>query len=243
MNSTLAIIPALNEEASLPFVIDGLRARHPSVDVLVVDDGSTDATARIAREHGAIVAKLPFNMGIGAALRTGFRFADERGYARAFQFDADGQHDSGEVEKLLAALDDGADLVIGTRFSATARADHDYRVGLTRGSAMGVLRLVIRILVGRSFTDTSSGFRGFSRQMIELFSSTYPREYMDSVEALVLASYHGFRVEEVAVRMHERAGGVASNRNVKLLYHYMRLVALLLVTFVGRSRAERTGAQ
>lgn len=224
---TLAIIPAYNEAEALPAVLDDLRRAHPTIDVLVIDDGSRDSTAAVAARHGALVAALPFNLGIGGALRTGFRFAKDHGYDRAFQFDADGQHDSLEVTKLMRRLDAGADLVIGTRFSGE---DDEYVVGRTRGLAMGILRTLVRTVLGRRFTDTSSGFRGFSRSMIEYFAETYPREYMDSVEALVSASYRGFRVEEVAVRMHERAGGVPSNRSFKLMYHYLRLLTLLLLT-------------
>lgn len=241
MIRTLAIIPALNEEGSLPAVLDGLRTAMPTVDILVIDDGSTDATVEVAREHGAIVASLPFNLGIGAALRTGFRFASEQHYDRAFQFDADGQHDPHEVPKLMAGLDAGADLVIGTRF---ADADGEYIVGMTRGTAMGVLRAMIRMLVGRRFTDTSSGFRGFSRPMIEFFARNYPREYMDSVEALVLASYRGFTVDEVPVTMHERTAGVASQRSFKLMYHYLRLLSLLvLTTSRGARRSGKADAR
>src|SRR5690606_22053496 len=136
-----------------------------------------------------------------AALRVGFRFAADNGYDRAFQFDADGQHDSGEVDKLLAALDEGAEMVVGSRF---AEGGGEYAVGATRGTAMTILRGTIRVLLGRRFSDTSSGFRAFSRPVIEYFAKTYPREYMDSVEALVLASYQGFRIAEVPVQMHER---------------------------------------
>ena len=240
MTTTLAIIPALNEAESLPAVLDDLATRLPHVDVLVVDDGSTDETALVAHEHGAIVASLPFNLGIGAALRTGFRYAARHGYDRAFQFDADGQHDAGEVHKLLTALDDGADMVIGTRF---APGEHEYAVSRVRGAAMLMLRVMIRLLLGRRFSDTSSGFRGFNRDVIEHFARVYPREYMDSVEALVSASYRGFRIDEVPVQMHERAGGQPSNRNFKLIYHYLRLWSMLVVTASVRGRRARVAGR
>lgn len=238
MQSILAIIPAWNEEASLAAAIADLRENAPApLDILVVDDGSTDSTPRIAEENGAVVASLPFNLGIGAALRTGFQFAHFHGYQRAFQFDADGQHDAREVSKLMAGLDDGLDLVIGSRFIG----DGEYVVGSTRGVAMTLLRWTIRALTGKRFTDTSSGFRGFSRPLIAHFARQYPREYMDSVEALVNASYNGFRVAEVPVRMRERVGGVPSNRNVKLMYHYIRLLSVLLFTF-SRTARRREGS-
>jgi glycosyltransferase involved in cell wall biosynthesis len=239
---TLAIIPAFNEEASLPNVLRTLQETLPGVDVLVIDDGSRDDTATVARNAGALVAQLPFNMGIGAALRTGFRFAADGGYDRAFQFDADGQHDAAEVRKLLDRLDDGADMVIGTRFSGAEDVATEYEVGRTRGFAMSLLRALIRTVLGRRFTDTSSGFRAFNRPVIEYFAVTYPREYMDSVEALVSASYRGFRVEEVGVTMHEREAGVPSNRNFKLVYHYLRLVLVLVVTASRDARRAKVAA-
>lgn len=120
---TLIVIPALNEEASLPGVLASLRSGTPGCDILVVDDGSTDATARVSAALGATVALLPFNLGIGGALRAGFRYAVEQGYDRAVQFDADGQHDVNEIDTLLLQLDRGADLVVGSRF---AMEDHGY---------------------------------------------------------------------------------------------------------------------
>lgn len=232
---TVALIPAWNEEESIGDVLSSLQKRHPDFDILVIDDGSTDRTADIAEDQGAYVASLPFNLGIGAALRTGFQFAAHHDYDRAFQFDADGQHDSIEVSKLMERLDGGADLVIGSRFLD----NQGYEVGSTRGLAMQFLRWMIQLLVGTRFTDTSSGFRGFSRPMIKHFATEYPREYMDSVEALVNASYHGFHVVEVPVTMHERAGGTPSNRSIKLLYHYVRLWSVLVLTFSRRGRQTK----
>jgi glycosyltransferase involved in cell wall biosynthesis len=230
---TLVIIPAYNEEAALPGVLADLAARAPGLDVLVVDDGSTDRTAAVARAAGAVVARLPFNLGIGGALRAGFRYAVRRGYDRAVQFDADGQHDAGEIPRLLAALDDGADLVIGSRF---ADKSVPYDVGRTRRLAMRVLHLGVRALSGRRFTDTSSGFRAFSRPMLERFAASYPVDYMDSVEALLLALAAGMRVEEVPVRMRVRVAGAPSNRSFKLVYHYLRLLVVMATSAGRRSR-------
>jgi hypothetical protein len=149
------------------------------------------------------------------------------------QFDADGQHDAGEIPRLLAALDDGADLVIGSRF---ADKSVPYDVGRTRRLAMRVLHLGVRALSGRRFTDTSSGFRAFSRPMLERFAASYPVDYMDSVEALLLALAAGMRVEEVPVRMRVRAAGAPSNRSFKLVYHYLRLLVVMATSAGRRSR-------
>src|ERR1700712_1442742 len=146
---TLVIIPAYNEAASLPAVLTRLRAARPHDDVVVIDDGSTDATAAVGREQGVVVLSLPFNLGIGGALRTGFRYAVLHGYDRAAQLDADGQHEPEALDVLFAGLDDGADLVIGSRFLDVG----DYEVGGTRKRAMGMLQGLIRLLTRRRFTD------------------------------------------------------------------------------------------
>jgi glycosyltransferase involved in cell wall biosynthesis len=236
---TLVIIPALNEEESLPAVLTTLRTGVPDCDILVVDDGSTDNTAAVARNGGAMVARLPFNLGVGGALRTGFRFASRHGYERAVQFDADGQHDVEGVNTLLRALDDGADVVVGSRFIQAAGG---YRTGAVRGGAMSVLRFTLSLLAGQHFTDTSSGFRAYSRRVIEYFADAYPLEYLsDTVESLLLACYAGFNVVETPVTMRERKGGVPSNRNVRLVYHYIRLLLVLIaMASVRQRRTART---
>jgi glycosyltransferase involved in cell wall biosynthesis len=229
--STLAVIPAYNEAEALPATIADLRSLQPDVDIVVVDDGSRDETAAVATSLGVDVLRLPFNLGIGGALRCGFRFAVRKGYSRAFQFDADGQHLASEVDTLLAPLDDGADMVVGVRFGG----DNAYVVGRSRRVAMGVLRTLARWLTGRRLADTSSGFRAFSRPMLERFAEDYPLEYMDSVEALVQAVREGYDVREVPVAMRHRAAGLASNRRFRLVYHYIRLLVVL-----GSSRRPRS---
>ena len=234
---TLVIIPALNEEASLPRVLDDLASQLPDFDVLVVDDGSRDGTACVAARCGVAVLSLPFNLGVGGALQTGFRYAVRNGYDRAIQFDADGQHDPTEVRKLIAGLDAGADLMIGSRFAAGGAVT--YPVGPPRRLGMKVLRRIVRALVGRDFTDTTSGFRAFSRPMLEFFAVTYPTEYMgDTVEALVIASNNGFHPDEVGVNMHGRTGGAPSNRRFRLFYYYVRLVVVLLSSARRRSTRD-----
>lgn len=236
---TLVIIPAFNEEASLPAVLASLRARVPQYDVLVVDDGSADNTAAVARRGGAMVARLPFNLGVGGALRTGFRFATRHGYERAVQFDADGQHDVAAINDLLGELDSGADVVVGSRFAA---GRDRYRTGVVRGGAMSILRFALSLLTGQRFTDTSSGFRAYSHGVIEYFADTYPLEYLsDTVESLLLACYAGFNVVEVPVTMNERSAGMPSNRNLHLIYHYARLLLVLIaMASVRRRRSART---
>jgi glycosyltransferase involved in cell wall biosynthesis len=227
----LVIIPALNEAATLPAVLDSLHAAVPEYAVVVVDDGSTDGTADVARAHGSAVLVLPFNLGIGGALRTGFRYAVQQDFDAAVQLDADGQHDPTMIPKLIAALD-GADFVVGSRFASK----NSYEVGLTRRKAMQLLEFSMRVLSGRTFTDTSSGFRAFGRPVLEYFARSYPSEYMESVEALLAANYAGFRIAEVPVQMHQRAGGTPSAMRFKLIYHYVR-VMFTMFTRASRRRA------
>jgi glycosyltransferase involved in cell wall biosynthesis len=224
LGRTLAIIPAYNEAQALPVTLSDLRRALPDVDVVVVDDGSSDGTFVVAASCGVRVLRLPYNLGIGGALRTGFRYALERGYDRAFQFDADGQHDPNEVGKLLEQLDNGANMVVGSRFS---EGGPDYAVGLLRKIAMGSLTRIVRVLLHKTFTDTSSGFRAFDARVLQYFATNYPAEYMESVEALVLAHRAGFEVVETPVRMRGRTHGQPSNRRLHLVYHLMRLYLVL----------------
>lgn len=228
---TLVIIPAYNEEEALPKVLAQLTTR-PDLDVVVVDDGSLDRTAEVAAASGVTVLSLPFNLGIGGALRTGFLYAVRNGYERAVQFDGDGQHDPDEIDTLLAALAGGADMAVGSRF---AGKESSYTVGRVRARAMGVLRFTIKTLSGQQFTDTSSGFRAFNRPMLEFFARTYPSEYMESVEALLLACAEGFRVTEVPVHMSDREAGQPSNRRWRLVYHYLRLLVVLVASAPRRA--------
>jgi glycosyltransferase involved in cell wall biosynthesis len=222
---TLVIIPAWNEGEALPGTLAELARVRPDLDVLVVSDGSTDRTTEVARAAGASVVELPFNLGIGGALQTGFRYALRRGYERAVQFDADGQHDPTQIATLLDGLDRGADMVVGSRFGD---GEPEYRVGPMRRAAMRVLRLSINAMTRHDFSDTSSGFRAFDRPMLELFAQTYPVEFMDSTESLLQACRAGMVVTEAPTRIRERRAGEPSTRNVRLVYQYLRLLLTML---------------
>jgi glycosyltransferase involved in cell wall biosynthesis len=233
------IIPAYDEEDALPATLAELRRAQPTVEIAVVDDGSADRTADVARAGGAAVLSLPFNLGVGGAVRTGLRCADEWGYDRALVVDADGQHDARGIERLLAALDDGADLVIGSRFAEGAPG---YEVGRLRRGAMQLLARIVRVRTGQRFTDVTSGYRGLSRRAIEILAAEYPAEFLaDTVEALLIVHDLGGRVVEVPVPMRPRVGGVPSTRGIVLVLNYLRLlVGILSATVFPRSRRERT---
>jgi glycosyltransferase involved in cell wall biosynthesis len=221
---TLIIIPAYNEEEALPATLAELREHQPGLDIVIVSDGSVDRTAEVGRAAGVTVLELPFNLGIGGALRTGFLYAVREGYDAAVQFDADGQHDPLHIDTLLQALKEGADMVVGSRFAETSA---HYEVGGTRRGAMRLLQVAVRLLAGRRFSDTSSGFRGFNRSVLCYFSRNYPSEYMESVESLILATVAGFDIVEVPVDMRQRSAGAPSSRSLKLAYHYLRLMLVL----------------
>jgi glycosyltransferase involved in cell wall biosynthesis len=234
---TLIIVPALNEEESLPATLKELREVVDHHDVVVIDDGSVDATAEVARRSGALTVQLPFTLGVGGAVRLGLHYAERNGYERAVVIDADGQHDPIGITALLEALDEGADMAVGSRF-ATGTAD--YRVGRTRRQAMRFLAYIVRTITGQRFSDVTSGFRAFDRPVIELLAREYPVEYLaDTVEALLIVRYAGFSVAEVPIDMRPRAAGPPSTRRGRLVLSYLRLIIGILSSASRRARLRR----
>ncbi len=237
MTRTLIIVPALNEEESLPATLKELREVVDQHDVVVIDDGSTDATADVARRAGAVSAQLPFTLGVGGAVRVGLHYAQRNGYDRAVVIDADGQHDPAGVTALLDALDAGADMAVGSRF---IEGTPEYRVGRTRRQAMRFLALIVRAITGQRYSDVTSGFRAYDRPVIELLAREYPVEYLaDTVEALLIVRYAGFRVDEVPITMRPRAAGTPSTRRVKLVINYLRLLIGIVGSASRRARLRK----
>ena len=225
----LVIVPALNEQEAIAAVVREVRECVPGCDVLVVDDGSHDATVARARAAGARVASLPYNLGVGGAMRLGYRYAATRGYDYAVQVDADGQHDPRFVPQLLDRLDDGADLVIGARFAGEGH----YEVRGPRRWAMRLLSTVLSRVAGTRLTDTTSGFRAVSRPMMELFANAYPVEYLgDTVETLVLAARRGFTVRQVPVSMRHRTTGRPSHSPAKAAVYLGRAFLVLMLALI-----------
>ncbi|HEX6500519.1 MAG TPA: glycosyltransferase family 2 protein [Micromonosporaceae bacterium] len=224
----LVIIPAWNECRSIGAVIREVYGELPYVDVLVVDDGSTDTTAIAAAEAGAAVARLPYNLGVGGAMRLGYRYAREHGYDVAIQVDADGQHDPRYIPKLVDVLDD-ADIVIGARFAG----EGEYRVAGPRKWAMRLLSWVLSWLAGTKLTDTTSGFRACNRRTIELFAAWYPVEYLgDTVETLVRAARSGYRIRQVPVAMRPRQAGTPSHSPARAAVYLGRALLVLLLALI-----------
>lgn len=229
-------MPAWNEQDAIGSTIHDVTSTL-GVDVLVVDDGSIDHTAREAMRAGAVVCSLPYNLGVGGAMRTGYRYALRHGYDTVVQIDADGQHDPRYLPHLLEALrtrDDqpGADLVIGARFAGEGA---DYQVSWVRRMAMRMLAGTLSRLAGTRLTDVTSGFRVANRRAVEVFASHYPAEYLgDTVESMVIALRAGCSVTQVAVEMRPRQGGVPSQTPFKAALFLGRAVMALALALIRR---------
>ena len=226
----IAIVPAYCEEGAIAGVVAEIRAFDPGLDVVVVDDGSRDGTAAAARGAGAAVVRLPFNLGIGGAVQTGFKYALAHGYDLAVRLDGDGQHDPTELPKLIGPVLAGkADIVVGSRF---AQDDPGYRAPLARRLGIGLFARIVSVLVRQRVTDTTSGFQALNRKGIALFAADYPHDYPE-VEATVMVVRHELRLLEVPVRMREREHGRSSITALRSLYY---VVKVLLALFVGLFR-------
>lgn len=228
---TLIFIPAWNEQNSIAAVIGGVRKHLPEADILVIDDGSTDATAPTARHAGATVASLPFNEGIGVAVQTGYLYAHRLGYGTCARLDGDGQHRADELRPLLDAVYGGVDLAVGSRFVT----DSGYRPSLGRRLGIGLFRALLSVAARRRFTDVTSGMYAAGPRAIHLFAAVYTPEFPE-LEHLLLASQHGLSIRELPVCVDERSAGRSSLRALRTLLFCGK--ALLTVT-VGPLRAQQ----
>ncbi len=230
----IAIVPAFNEEETIARVIDEIRAFDPELEIVVVDDGSLDRTAAVAEEKGAHVVRLPFNLGIGGAVQTGFRYAFEHGFRLAVRLDGDGQHDAAQLARAARAR---ARRTRPTSRSARASpARRRYRSSRPRRAGITILAKTVSLLVGRRVTDPTSGFQALNRHAIALFAADYPHD-IPEVEAVLMVHRHRLRMVEVPVEMRERAGGRSS---IGALFAVYYMVKVLLALFVGLFRKNVT---
>ncbi len=226
----VAIVPAFNEEAAVTRVIEELRAFDPGLDVVVVDDGSTDRTAEAARACGASVVRLPFNLGIGGAVQTGFRYAWEHGFDVAVRVDGDGQHDPSELGAVLEpVLADEADIAVGSRFIG----GEGYRSSTARRVGIRLLAWIVSVLTRQKVTDPTSGFQAANRLGIRLFAADYPHDYPEA-EATVMVFKHRLRMTEVPVTMRARESGQSSITAVRSVYYMVKVVLAIFVALFRR---------
>jgi glycosyltransferase involved in cell wall biosynthesis len=226
----LVVLPALNEQDSVAHVVREVCAARPDAAVLVVDDGSTDATATRAAEAGALVMRLPFNLGVGGAMRAAYRYARDRGYTSVVQVDADGQHDPAEIDHLLAVP--GADVVVGARFSGRG----EYAVRGPRRWAIRFLAVVLSRVLRTPIKDPTSGFRLVHRRALAVFADHYPEEYLgDTVEALVIAHRAGLVIAQVPVVMRKRATGIASQNPARAAVYLLRALVAVALALTRRA--------
>jgi glycosyltransferase involved in cell wall biosynthesis len=235
----LAIVPAYNEQATVGEVVRRITAHAPNFDVLVVDDGSTDLTSSHARAAGASVARLPFNVGIGGTVQTGYRYALANDYEYAVQVDGDGQHDPAEIATLLDRIyaDPPVEMVYGTRFADNV----GFQSTSLRRLGIRLFAFTLSLVTRQRITDPTSGFRLCDRRAIALFAETYPIDYPE-VEAILLMHRHRLKTAEVPVQMHARSGGRSSITLMRSGYY---MIKVMLSVFVGLFRAPvklETGA-
>jgi len=236
MSRYLAIVPAFNEAEAIAGAVAAIYERAPNFDVLVVDDGSIDATAERARSTGAEVLRMPFNLGIGGAMQSGYIYALEHGYEVAVQVDGDGQHDPSHIHDLLECLhsDPELNMVTGSRFLDPDR--DGYRSSAIRRMGIRIFSSVVSLITGQRVTDPTSGFRMTNRRGIELFAHDYPHDYPE-VEAILLMHAHRLRSCEIPVRMRPRLTGESAISSTQSVYY---MVKVLLAVFVGLFRRRPT---
>lgn len=234
----LIIVPAWNEARSVGGTVREIRSGNPHYDIAVIDDGSTDDTAEVARQAGAIVLQLPFNLGVGGAMRTGFTYAQRHGYTRVIQVDADGQHNPSDIERVLDGLE-RADISIGARFADVG----DYTVRGPRRWAMIVLAKVVSRVAGTTLTDVTSGFRAANERAVAQYVRYYPAEYLgDTLDSLVAACHAGLTVTQVPVAMRPRVHGTPSQSPVGAAIYLLRSVVALTLAIMRRPSRKAVSA-
>lgn len=231
---TLIVIPAYNEQNNILKVIRDVREHLPHCDILVINDCSKDNTSNIAKQaEGVHVVDLPYNLGIGGAVQTGFKYANAHGYSYMVQIDGDGQHLPREVGKLHNfMLQTGNDMVIGSRFLDIK----SFQTTWSRRMGIKVFYYLFRLLIQTKITDGTSGFRMYNRKSIELLSQFYPDDYPEP-DAIILLSKHGLRIGEIGVEMREREHGVSSITPIKSPYYMTKVIMSILFSY-SRTRTR-----
>lgn len=232
MAKLLIIIPAYNEEHNIERVANSLHNRLENCDILVINDGSTDSTEQIARKipHLKLV-NLKINLGIGGAVQTGFKFAKKYDYDIAVQFDGDGQHNSEEIEKLIAPIiSQGVDMVIGSRFID----NKGFQSTFARRVGIFIFEILNTILVGQRISDSTSGFRAYSKRAIDYLADNYPQDYPEPENVIIMAK-KGFKIREIPVVMNKREGGKSSIYGLRSVYYMIKVILSILITSLRKN--------
>lgn len=233
----LVIIPAYNEEKNIGRVIGEIRSLKLDLDIVVVNDGSVDGTRSAVREAGEKVLSLPFNLGYGGALQTGFKYAAVMGYNYIVQFDADGQHDPGYIQEILGLLKSGKyDIVIGSRFLG----DRPAKTSQLKKFAIAVFRFLIKASTGVAITDPTSGLQGLSRRVYTHYAAmgNYPEDYPDA-DTLIHMILSGYRVKEIPSCMRERYYGRSMHAGLKTVFYFFKMLVSILVVLIREKPANR----
>lgn len=231
-NRVIAIIPALNEEKNIARVIESITKAWPGAFPLVINDGSTDQTARKAGQAGATVIDLPFNMGYGAALQTGFKYALAHGFDYAVQIDGDGQHDASSIPGLLdPVIKGGVDVSLGSRFLGDS-----YPVPMLRKSGIVVFRLLVSAVTGRKITDPTSGFQALNRAAMSRFyaSPHYPSDFPDA-DVIIMLHRAGLKVEETPVIMHPNPDGRSMHKGMTPVYYVLKMFLSIFLALLRKN--------
>lgn len=224
---TLIIIPAFNEEASLPALLAEIRASAPTADIAVINDCSRDRTAAVARRAGVAVLDLPCNLGVGGAVQTGFRYALSRGYHYVLRCDGDGQHPPSEIPKLVAAMQENRhDLIIGSRF--VSENNGSYTSTAWRSMGIRGLAFILSLICRARITDPTSGFQMLNRPLLYCFAHAYPVDYPEP-ESLALLRRQGYSFKEVGCSFRARQGGISSIHSWGAIYYLLKVSLALLV--------------
>lgn len=236
-DKVIIILPAFNEEQNLPPLLQTVRKEVKEADILIVDDGSTDRTARVARKAGAMVIQLPFNMGYGAALQAGFKYALMKRYRYVVQMDADGQHDPASIKILLDEIrKEEMDVVIGSRF---LELEGGYRVPLIRKMGMRLFARIASLIIGQPVTDPTSGFQALNRDAIRFYASRYyPVDYPDA-DVIIMLHKAGLRIKEIPVLMHVRKQGQSMHSGLKPVYYVFKMFLSMFVTLLRKDKFVR----
>jgi glycosyltransferase involved in cell wall biosynthesis len=234
--NVLIVIPAYNEERNISSLLGNIRQTISEADILVIDDGSTDRTARVAEKAGALVVKLPFNMGYGAAVQTGFKYALMKRYQYVVQMDADGQHDPDSIHALLDEIrHEDVDVVIGSRFLG----NKVYKAPFVRRMGISMFGKIASIITGQHSTDPTSGFQALNRDAVRFYASPYyPVDYPDA-DVLIMLHRAGLRIREIPVTMHARKVGKSMHSGLKPLYYIFKMFLSMFVTLLRKDRFVR----